>query len=316
MMEDFCNSHFSFNEKRDLFFPAHPVIYRTCRRPRIKRLIDLNDFSLHHQNLICMFGHPHAVVPAAGGGGVPPAGAPPAGGVPPPVVPPAAIPPAAVPPAVVPPVAVPPAAVPPAVVPPAAVPPVAVPPVGGIPPTGAPHGGALGPAPHGGPHLNPLYVTRNEFNIFRNNINQNMQQLQNQFNLTTEDIAAKVGKSEASIQSTIRLLNLPDEAKKIMVKEKLTEGVMRPLVSRDEATIKKVLPKIVSEGWTARKVERYFAENKKKSSAAAIKSSAYHKSEDTLSAKYNVVTKITGRSLTFKCKSDSELHKLIDILSK
>ena len=39
----------------------------------------------------------------------------------------------------------------------------------------------------------------------------------------TEDIAARVGKSEASIQATMRLLNLPEEAKKIMVKEKLTE---------------------------------------------------------------------------------------------
>ena len=140
--------------------------------------------------------------------------------------------------------------------------------------------------------------------------------LQNQFNLSTEDIAAKVGKSEQTVQNTIRLLNLPDEAKKIMVKEKLTEGVMRPLVSRDEATIKKVLPKIVKEGWTARKVERYFAETKKKSSATAIKRDAYRKSEDALSAKYNVVTKITGRSLTFKCKNDSELHKLINILNK
>jgi hypothetical protein len=60
----------------------------------------------------------------------------------------------------------------------------------------------------------------------------------------------------------MRLLNLPEEVKKIMVKEKLTEGVMRPLVSRDEKTIKRVLPKIIEEGWTARKVERYFQDNK------------------------------------------------------
>lgn len=64
--------------------------------------------------------------------------------------------------------------------------------------------------------------------------------LKNQFNLTTEEIAAKVGKAETSIQSTLRLLNLPEDVKKIMVKEKLTEGVMRPLVARDEATIKKI----------------------------------------------------------------------------
>ena len=140
--------------------------------------------------------------------------------------------------------------------------------------------------------------------------------LKNQFNLTTEDIAAKVGKSETSIQSTMRLLNLPEDVKKIMVKEKLSEGVMRPLVARDEATIKKVLPKIIKEGWTARKVERYFAETKKKSSVAAIKRDLYRREEDKLSAKYNTVDRISGRSLTFKCKSDADLKELIAKLTK
>ena len=140
--------------------------------------------------------------------------------------------------------------------------------------------------------------------------------LKTQFNLSPKDIAAKVGKSEASIQGTMRLLNLPDDVKKIMVKEKLSEGVMRPLVSADEKTIKKVLPKIISEGWTARKVERYFAENKKKSSTAAIKSNIYRKEEDALSQKYNVTAHIIGRSLTFRCKNEAELKALIEALSK
>lgn len=135
--------------------------------------------------------------------------------------------------------------------------------------------------------------------------------LSNQFNLSPEDIAAKVGKSEQAINNTLRLLTLPDDIKKIMVEEKLTEGVMRPLVSRDEETIRKVVPKIIKEGWTARKVERYFAENKKKSSASAIKRAEYIKAEDALSAKYNTPVRITGRALTFKCKTDADLKNLI-----
>lgn len=135
--------------------------------------------------------------------------------------------------------------------------------------------------------------------------------LKTQFNLSPKDIAAKVGKSEQSIQNTLRLLNLPDDIKKVMVKEKLTEGVMRPLVSRDEKTIKKILPKIIKEGWTARKVERYFATTKKKSSANLIKQDAYRKDEDALSAKYNVVARISGRSLTLRCKNESDLQALI-----
>ena len=138
--------------------------------------------------------------------------------------------------------------------------------------------------------------------------------LKSQFNLSDEDIAAKVGKSEITIQNTIRLLNLPDDIKHIMVKEKLTEGVMRPLVNRDEETIRKLVPKIVEEGWTARKVERYFQDHKKKSSAALMKRDKYHKDEDALSAKYGLVVKISGKSLTFKCKNLTDLQNLIDRL--
>ena len=139
--------------------------------------------------------------------------------------------------------------------------------------------------------------------------------LKNQFNLSDEDIAAKVGKSETTIQNTLRLLNLPEDVKHIMVKEKLTEGVMRPLVNRDEETIKKVLPKIVKEGWTARKVERYFQDHKKKSSAALIKRDQYHKDEDALSAKYDIPVKIVNRSLVFKCQNETKLKELIKKLS-
>lgn len=139
--------------------------------------------------------------------------------------------------------------------------------------------------------------------------------LQAQFNLSPKDIAAKVGKSEASISNTMRLLNLPEDVKKTVAKEKLPEGVVKPLVAQDEATIKKVLPKIISEGWSVRKVERYFATTKPKSSAAAIKKYQFHKEEDTLGAKYGATVAITTHSITFRCKTEAEIKALIAKLS-
>ena len=139
--------------------------------------------------------------------------------------------------------------------------------------------------------------------------------LKSQFNLSASEIATKVGKSEQAIQNTLRLLNLPEDVKKIMVKEKLSEGVMRPLINRDEKVIKKILPKIIDEGWTSRRVERYFSENKKQSSAAIIKQYQYRKDEDALSAKYSAIVKISGRSLTFRCKTESALKDLLKKLS-
>ena len=113
----------------------------------------------------------------------------------------------------------------------------------------------------------------------------------------------------------MRLLNLPDEANQVMIKEKLSEGVMRPLCSADEKMIKKVLPKIVKEGWTVRKVERYVADNKKKSSAQIVKANGYRKEEDALVKKYGIMEAvIRGRSVTLKVKTDEELKELIEKL--
>ena len=46
----------------------------------MKRLINLEDFSVRHQKLICMFGLPHGCVPAAGIIAAPAGGTPPAAG--------------------------------------------------------------------------------------------------------------------------------------------------------------------------------------------------------------------------------------------
>lgn len=139
--------------------------------------------------------------------------------------------------------------------------------------------------------------------------------LKTQFNLSAKDIAARIGKSEAAVVNTMRLLNLPEAAKQIMVKEKLPEGVMRPLITAEPELVEKVLPKIVDEGWTARKVEKYVSENKKKSSATLVKRDDYRKEEETLGAKFGGTVKIQGRSLTFKCKTEQELKNLIKKLA-
>lgn len=135
--------------------------------------------------------------------------------------------------------------------------------------------------------------------------------LKGQFNMTTEQIAAKIGKSESAVINTMRLLNLPEEAKKVMVKERLSEGVMRPLISADKEMVKKVLPKIVAEGWTARRVERFVSEKKAKSSVKALKADNFRKNEEALAQKWGVKARVSGRSVTFMCKNNAELTELI-----
>ena len=139
--------------------------------------------------------------------------------------------------------------------------------------------------------------------------------LKNQFNLSNEDIAKRVGKKKISIDNTLRLLNLPDDAKKAMREHRLTEGVMRPLINADEKLIKQALPKIVEEGWSVRQVEQFMAGKKKKSSARAMKSDNIKKQEVALSEKYSSKVRISSTKITFSCKNEKELGALLKKLS-
>lgn len=136
--------------------------------------------------------------------------------------------------------------------------------------------------------------------------------LKEQFNLTNEEIGKRVGKGAATIINTMRLLKLPEEAKKAMQEHNIMEGPMRPLISLDPETIHEILPKIIENDWSSRKVEQYVAENKKKSSLKAVKANNYLKDEARLSREYNAEVKIRGRSVTFSTKDDTEFRRLLD----
>ena len=119
---------------------------------------------------------------------------------------------------------------------------------------------------------------------------------------------------EISVDGTLRLLKLPEDVKKVMVKEKLSEGVMKPLVSADKELVDEILPKIVEEGWTARKVEKYVAEHKKKSSTRIVKENLFAKEEERIGKKFQATAKIRGRSITITCKNKEKLKELLDFL--
>lgn len=139
--------------------------------------------------------------------------------------------------------------------------------------------------------------------------------LKTQFNLTNEEIGRRVGKSAISVINTMRLLKLPEEAKKAMREHHLMEGPMRPLISADPEVVHDVLPKMIEEGWSARKVERYIADHKKKSSEMIVrKTNTFVKEEARLCKKYGAEVRVRGRSVTFSAKNDEELRQLLEKL--
>jgi len=83
------------------------------------------------------------------------------------------------------------------------------------------------------------------------------QKLRDQFNLTNEAIGKRVNKSQSAVQNTMRLLKLPKSVRELIAEGKLTEGQARPLISWDEEFVLAVVPRIIAEEWSARKVEQY-----------------------------------------------------------
>ncbi len=146
--------------------------------------------------------------------------------------------------------------------------------------------------------------------------------LKTQFNLSTAEVAKRVGKSEPAVINTMRLLTLPDEAKHAMVEHKLSEGQMRPLITASPEQIKAVLPRIIAEGWSARKVEQYMVELKKAKKAAqprpetASGEARAKNISEHLGVKVKVHTSVRGSGdIVLKFKNEKEFERLCSILT-
>lgn len=88
--------------------------------------------------------------------------------------------------------------------------------------------------------------------------------LRDQFNLTLEQIGQSVGgKSTSAISNTLRLLRLPVVAKEALARGQLREGQVRPLINVDPSIIEEILPTIIEEDWSARRVEQFVVQLKK-----------------------------------------------------
>lgn len=81
--------------------------------------------------------------------------------------------------------------------------------------------------------------------------------LRDQFNMTHEQIGQRVHKSTSAVINKIRLLRLPKEVLVAIAEGELTEGQARPLIGQSDDVILRVVPRIIQEEWSSRRVEQY-----------------------------------------------------------
>ena len=82
------------------------------------------------------------------------------------------------------------------------------------------------------------------------------QQLIEDFELTHEQVADRVGKSRSAITNTLRLLGLPPSIQRLLADGRLSAGHARALLATpDRALQESLAQRAVDEGWTVRGVE-------------------------------------------------------------
>jgi ParB family chromosome partitioning protein len=82
------------------------------------------------------------------------------------------------------------------------------------------------------------------------------QQLIEDFQLTHDDVAQRVGRSRSTVTNTLRLLGLPPVVQHLLADGKLTAGHARALLGTPDRSLQERLARqAASEGWSVRTVE-------------------------------------------------------------
>ncbi len=95
------------------------------------------------------------------------------------------------------------------------------------------------------------------------------QQLIEDFGLTHDDVAARVGRSRTTVTNTLRLMQLPPAIQKLLQQGKLSMGHARALLGSPDRSFQEVLAKrIVTEDLSVRAVEEAVREHQGENGAA------------------------------------------------
>ena len=81
-------------------------------------------------------------------------------------------------------------------------------------------------------------------------------QLMDDFKLTQEEVAQRVGKSRSAVANTIRLFHLPPSVQRLIADGRLSAGHARALLGNPDRAVQETLAEqTIAEGWSVREVE-------------------------------------------------------------
>jgi len=158
-------------------------------------------------------------------------------------------------------------------------------------------------------------------NLQRKNLNPieeavAFQRLIDEFNLTQDEVAKKVGKSRTAVTNILRLLTLPTDIQKALINEKINYSIARVLVGLPPEQRLPFFNKILKEDLTVRAVEgeakkvavkRHFRQVKKDPNLSAQEEEL----QQALGTKVAIKKSGSGGQIVIEFYSEEELSGLI-----
>ncbi len=150
---------------------------------------------------------------------------------------------------------------------------------------------------------------------------QAFQRLQDEFHLTQEEIARRVGRERSTIANTMRLLRLPRELRELVGQGRLDAGHARALLALERSEDQLALGREAArKGLSVREVERRVAllRAPQRTVAATRKDANTRAAEDRLRAALGTRVEIArrgrGGQLRLLFSGESELNRLFELL--
>jgi ParB family chromosome partitioning protein len=151
-------------------------------------------------------------------------------------------------------------------------------------------------------------------------------QLMDDFGLTQEEVAARVGKSRTAVANIVRLLRLPDEVKAALAANRISEGHARALLALPTAQLQRqALAVIEARGLNVRQVEELVRRLQLEAEADESEAEAQpalspqdrdvvDKFQARLSTRVNLVRSKKGGRLVIHFYSEEELQAIYEAI--
>jgi ParB family chromosome partitioning protein len=151
-----------------------------------------------------------------------------------------------------------------------------------------------------------------------------IERLHQQFNMTYDAIAQRLGKAATTVNNMVRLLQLPEDARQALHDQKITEGHARAILAlkawpRKQAEL---LEQIIKHDWPVRQAERFvvsvkegFQDKKATRKRMQTETPATKSLSQRIGAPVHIRRMAKGGKLEIGFKTDEELEKVLGLLS-